>query len=254
MQTQLDPRVYEILTIGVVQDLPFYIEVSQQYNGPILDLGAGLGRISIPLLEAGHPVVLVDNNTHMCTEVARRLSHLSEETLQRVWVIDSDITQGTSLDIDDLLLGSTDTLPKHFSLIILGLRTMHLFNEDERRQIFSLAKNQLKQGGALLLHYSDIANTPEQRYWSLVTEHPLEFGTIEVEECFFFHQPSQRYHLRHRLWQSNVDGQHIGSWRVAHNLYAIEKNTLIRELNEYGFTNINTHSLYGTESVIIAKL
>ena len=101
---------------------------------------------------------------------------------------------------------------------------------------------------------TDLAEADEKPSWTLVAEHLLEFGTLEVEECFFFHPSSERYHLRHRIWQSNESGQHIGSWRVAHNLLPIERQILIEELRAKGFENIETQPLYGTESFIMAKL
>ena len=254
MHQELNPRVYEILTHGIVQDLSCYANIALQYKGPILDLGAGLGRISIPLLEAGHHVVLLDNNPNMCMEMVNRLSNFSKETLQRVWILKSDMTERSTLAEDQLQLGSAETLPTKFSLVIIGLRTIHLFDEKERNSIFTLARNSLQVGGLFILHYSDLAQADEKPYWTLVAEHPLEFGTIEVEECFLFHPITQRYHLRHRIWQSNETGQHIGSWRVAHNLLPIEQQALIEELREQGFENIETQPLYGTESFIIAKL
>ena len=132
--------------------------------------------------------------------------------------------------------------------------TIHLFDQNERHHILSLAKRLLTPNGALILHYSDLAKAPPQSSWKLVAEYSLEEGTIEVEECFFHHTPSQMYHLRHRIWQSNELGQHVGSWRVAHDLYAIDLQALLNQLSDIGFQTIQTPSLHDTESFIVAEV
>ena len=41
-------------------DIRFYIEEAQKSGGPILELGCGTGRISIPIAKAGIEVVGID--------------------------------------------------------------------------------------------------------------------------------------------------------------------------------------------------
>src|SRR6185503_495314 len=41
-------------------DVTFYRELAKQRGGPILDLGAGSGRVTIALARDGHEVVAVD--------------------------------------------------------------------------------------------------------------------------------------------------------------------------------------------------
>ena len=254
MSSWLTPQVYEILTHGVHQDLSFYEELHRLHPGPILDIGAGLGRISVPLMTAEQSVVLLEHNPYMCSELCQRLSTLPDEIQQKVSVLEQDITAFEHLDESAIRFGSSDTLPEKFSLIILGLRTIHLFNETDRHHILSFAKRHLQPGGALAIHYSDLESAPSQPSWKLVVEHPLEEGTIEVDECFYLHSPSQQYHLRHRIWQSNVVGQHIGSWRVAHNLYAIDIQDMLIQLSGIGFQDIQAPSFHDTESFIVAKV
>ena len=250
----MTPEVYEILTHGVSQDLLFYEQLSHRHNGPILDLGAGLGRISTPLLHSGYSVVLLEHNPHMCSELSRRFSALPEDVQKSAWILKQDMTTHAALDVNKLEFGHPDTLPKQFAVVVLGLRTIHLFSESERRQILYLAKKLLRPGGVLSIHYSDLKQAVPIPSWTLVAEHPLESGTIEVEECFSHHLPSQQFHLRHRIWQSNNLGQHVGSWRVAHDLYAIDVQNLLSELSDIGFTDIENPPLHGTESFIIARV
>ena len=85
MSSWLTPQVYEILTHGVNQDLSFYEELNRLHPGPILDIGAGMGRISVPLMTPEQPVVLLEQNPYMCSELCQRFSTLSDEIQQKVW-------------------------------------------------------------------------------------------------------------------------------------------------------------------------
>lgn len=250
----LDPTVYEILTHGTTQDIPFYQQLYKQRNGPILDLGAGLGRLSLPLLHAGANVVLMDHNPQMCSVLADRLSHFPAGLQERAWVVKQDVTMPFSLSNTALLFGNQQTLPEQFELIIIGLRTLHLFDEPTRQTILSTARTLLSSTGSLVIHHSDLPSAPENRGWTLVAEHPIEGGLLEIEECFFYHSATDQFHLRHRIWQSNDTGQHVGTWRVAHNLFPIDIPLLKAQLRDIGFTHTTEQSMYATESFVIATL
>ncbi len=46
-------------------DIPFFVELAQQTTGPILELMAGSGRVTLPLLASGAEVVAVDYSPEM---------------------------------------------------------------------------------------------------------------------------------------------------------------------------------------------
>ena len=155
---------------------------------------------------------------------------------------------------DGFIHGNKEKLPTRFGTIILGLRTLHLLSEEERCQLFVMVREHIHEDGVLVLHHSTVSKIPEQPTWRLTVEHPVQNGMLEIEECFFHHPASGQYHLRHRIHQSNSTGQHIASWRVAHNLYSIDIVDVQQQLAEAGFASAEQHPLYGTESLIIAKV
>jgi SAM-dependent methyltransferase len=57
---------------GYHGDLPLWRELARQADGPILDLGAGTGRVALDLAEAGHAVTAVDSDPVLLDELARR--------------------------------------------------------------------------------------------------------------------------------------------------------------------------------------
>lgn len=51
------------------RDVPFWRRVALAADGPVLELGCGTGRISIPLLKAGVPLVGIDRSAEMLARI-----------------------------------------------------------------------------------------------------------------------------------------------------------------------------------------
>ncbi len=56
------------------RDVPFWRSVALQNRGPVLELGCGTGRISLPLARAGVSVIGVDRSQPMLERAAKRLA------------------------------------------------------------------------------------------------------------------------------------------------------------------------------------
>jgi len=89
-------------------DLPFYLEEARHSPGEVLDLMAGTGRVTIPLLQAGVSVTCVDNSPAMLERLHQKLDRL-----------------GLSADVHDMSVCDL-SLPRQFSLILLP---SHSFSE-----------------------------------------------------------------------------------------------------------------------------
>jgi len=59
---------------GYDADLPIWRELAAAADGPILDLGAGTGRVALELAAAGHRVTAVDSDRELLNELGRRAS------------------------------------------------------------------------------------------------------------------------------------------------------------------------------------
>jgi SAM-dependent methyltransferase len=57
---------------GYGADLPLWRRLALEADGPVLDLGAGTGRVALDLAEAGHAVTALDANPALLDELARR--------------------------------------------------------------------------------------------------------------------------------------------------------------------------------------
>ena len=56
------------------RDVPFWIRVAGEARGPVLELGCGTGRVSLPLAQAGVKLVGIDRSAPMLARAATRTS------------------------------------------------------------------------------------------------------------------------------------------------------------------------------------
>jgi SAM-dependent methyltransferase len=82
---------YDLYVGGWLADLPFYLDFARSLQTPILELGAGSGRLTLPLAEAGHSVIAVDVSPSMLARLQSRLTNAPPQIKQRVQVIESDL-------------------------------------------------------------------------------------------------------------------------------------------------------------------
>lgn len=54
------------------RDVPFWRQIARRTRGPVLELGCGTGRISLPLAKAGVAIVGIDRSAPMLAQAARR--------------------------------------------------------------------------------------------------------------------------------------------------------------------------------------
>jgi SAM-dependent methyltransferase len=62
------------------RDVPFWTNVALQAKGPVLELGCGTGRISLPLARAGVRLVGIDRSQPMLERAAKRLAAMRRRT------------------------------------------------------------------------------------------------------------------------------------------------------------------------------
>lgn len=62
-------------------DLPLWQELAARCDGPILDVGAGSGRVTLQLARAGHSVTALDRNELLLTALRERCAGFDVETV-----------------------------------------------------------------------------------------------------------------------------------------------------------------------------
>jgi SAM-dependent methyltransferase len=66
---------------GYREDLALWLGLADERGGPVLDVGAGTGRVSLALARAGHEVVALDSDASLLSELDRRAEGLALTTI-----------------------------------------------------------------------------------------------------------------------------------------------------------------------------
>ncbi len=115
------------------EDLALWLRLSLEYvpkGESLLDVGAGTGRVSIPLARAGHRVVALDREPELLAELEVRAAGLPVRT------ICADAREFSS--------------PERFALIIVPMQTIQLFGGMRGRDAFlRRARAHLRDGGVV---------------------------------------------------------------------------------------------------------
>lgn len=76
------------------QDLPLWRELARRHVGPVLDVGAGTGRVTLDLARAGRAVTALDRDPRLLEALTRRAAGLEVSTVladARDFVLDESV-------------------------------------------------------------------------------------------------------------------------------------------------------------------
>ena len=78
----MDTVIWHDLECGSYQqDLSLWLGLAQAQGSPILDIGAGTGRVTLPLARDGHQVVALDIDGELLSELERRASSFEVDAI-----------------------------------------------------------------------------------------------------------------------------------------------------------------------------
>lgn len=143
MTAVLSPVVawHDVECGGYHADLPLWRELAcDAGNGPVLDVGAGAGRVSLDLLRAGHEVVALDREPELLAALTCRARDAG---------LDARLTI-VCADARELSLG------RRFALIVVPMQTLQLLGGAAGRTRFlAAAREHLRPGGLLAAALAD---------------------------------------------------------------------------------------------------
>ena len=125
------------------EDLPLWRSLAASRGDPVLDVGAGTGRVALDLAEAGYQVTALDRDPELLDALERRLADNSR--------IARDICQTAVADARDFDLG------QRFPLVIVPMQTIQLLGGPEGRGRFlRCAHRHLTPGGMLAAAIAEV--------------------------------------------------------------------------------------------------
>lgn len=123
------------------EDLPLWRDLATVHGGPVLDVGAGTGRVALHLGGRGFEVVALDRSAALLGALRERAHGLPVETIEA--------------DARDF-----DLAGRRFALILVPMQTIQLLGgADGRARFLRCARAALAPGGLLAIAIADALET-----------------------------------------------------------------------------------------------
>lgn len=122
---------------GYGADIPLWRSLAAEYGDPVLDVGAGTGRIALDLARRGHRVTALDHDPVLVAELARRADGLPVTAIQ---------ADARTFELED-----------RFSLIIVPMQTIQLLGGNQGRgRHLDCAARHLRSGGLVAIAITEM--------------------------------------------------------------------------------------------------
>jgi ubiquinone/menaquinone biosynthesis C-methylase UbiE len=123
--------IYDAWAADMTDDVDFYVELAREADGPVIELAAGTGRISIPVAErTGKRVIGIDLSPAMLARARERAAEAGVEL---------ELHEGDMRDLE---------FDEVSDLVICPYRALlHLPTWSDRRRVFERVARALRPGG-----------------------------------------------------------------------------------------------------------
>ncbi|WP_308313070.1 daptide-type RiPP biosynthesis methyltransferase [Streptomyces sp. ISL-1] len=139
-------RVYHDVSVRDTHEVRELVALVRRIPGAVLELAAGSGRLTMPLLALGREVTAVELSAAMLELLSERLAEAPERLRERCVPVQADM--------------SSFALGRRFEVIVLGTTSISLLDEEGRAGLYAAVREHLAPGGRFLLSTVDIV-TPD---------------------------------------------------------------------------------------------
>lgn len=134
---ELGAPVYHDLAGGDVHEIRELLTLLRPLPGPVLDLAAGSGRLTMPLLASGREVTALELSQSMLDLLATRLQSAPEALQRRCTLVQGDM--------------SRFALECKFSAVVLGTTSISLLDTAGRMGLYTAVRAHLAPNGRFLI-------------------------------------------------------------------------------------------------------
>jgi SAM-dependent methyltransferase len=240
------PALYDAHHSLYKEDLPFWLALAKQHNGPVLELGCGTGRVLLPLAKAGIWMVGLDNDLGMLDYLRSRLP---ASLLPMPLLFAAEITK-FRLDI-------------LFSLIILPCNTWSTLSGTQRVDALGCIREHLMPDGvfAVSIPAPDLLMSLPARSDPIIEEHylhPVDNSPVQVSSGWRRgkHHFTVTWHYDHLLADGSVERI---TARVRHDLASAKEyqqeliSAGLKPQEVYGDFERSRYTPDSQELVLVAK-
>ena len=209
-----------------LEDLPFWLELAKKQGGPILELGCGTGRITLPLVQAGYHLTGLDMSAEM---LAYQQMLASQAGIKSPELVQADMTQFN--------------LNRHFPLVILPCNTYSTLNQDQRKNTLTCVRRHLTSNGMFAASMPNpewLAELEDEQEIEIETVflHPETGNPVQASNEWRRHgeQLEICWHYDHLLPDGQVErfSQSTSHWLISADVYVEEMNSFGFEVKTYG--------------------
>jgi SAM-dependent methyltransferase len=196
------PDLYDVVTPASLQgDVEWYRRKAETCGGPVLELGAGTGRVTLAIAEAGIPIHALDSSRTMLDALAAKLAAGPQILRDRVTLVCGDMR--------------TFDLPERFALVISPFRAfLHNVTDEDRLATLARVRHHLRPGGRLALNvyhpsllYMSRHAGPLEGVWRWAGNYPLPGGGfVARSEANRYDTVKQVVHSQHRYEEYDAGG------------------------------------------------
>ena len=228
------PELYDLVTPASFRgDTEWYVARAQEADGPILELGAGTGRITLQIAQAGCQIHALDADPAMLDRLQQKLISLPPHVRDLVSVTAGDMR--------------SFALPERFALVIAPFRAfLHNLTEQDQLACLVRVREHLRPGGRFAfnvyhpsLEYMANNAGAHAGLWRWVGTFPRhDGGWIVRSEATRYDTVRQQLQSEHRFEEFGPDGtlQRTSLHRLS--LAYLYPPDIRRLLKEAGFVSV----------------
>jgi SAM-dependent methyltransferase len=179
-----DGRYFDLESGHITADIPFYLKQAQLSGGPVLELGCGTGRLTIPMAEAGFAMTGLDISAAMLEQARLKAS---KPGLDITWV-EADCRNFS--------------LETKFGTVIFPFNGMaHIHDRESHEALLARVREHLKPGGHFIVDWFNpaleiLSRDPGKRYPCFEYDDPDGRGKVVITENNIYDRATQINHVK----------------------------------------------------------
>ncbi len=234
MTSNYNPTLYDLCVVeDFGGDVRWYCEQAKASGGPVLELGAGTGRITLPIAETGVEITGLDLDARMLDALGAKVAAAGADVQHRVILVERDMRDFR--------------LEREFGLVIIPFRAfLHNLTFEDQLACLRCVYAHLRKDASLAfnvfhpsLKFMAANEGSMSRIWRWTDEVALpDGGWIMRSESNRYDTVRQLAHSRHRFERFNAEGELVETFIQRLELAYLYPGELRRLLETAGFEDI----------------